>query len=86
MSKILKEQQWQQRRAAKLQRANRPLRRGTLLLVSQPNRSQGKASKAKTRARMSRPAAIESRTAHTFNSRRRKLLQAFDPAKQRAFR
>jgi hypothetical protein len=34
MSKILDEQQWQRRRAAKLQRANRP-RAGLLLLASQ---------------------------------------------------
>jgi hypothetical protein len=37
MSKILNEQQWQRRRAAKLQRANHP-RAGLLLLASQQPR------------------------------------------------
>jgi hypothetical protein len=47
MSKILDEQQWQRRRAAKLQRANRP--RAGLLLLQASSSGQDKASKAKNK-------------------------------------
>src|SRR5436305_14922307 len=80
MSEILKEQQWQRRRAAKLQRANRP-RVGLRLLASQQPRPRQNFQSKSERRRL-RPE--HSRAPRRPQSPRRRPL---DPpaTKQRVF-
>src|SRR5437762_12894594 len=80
MSEILKEQQWQRRRAAKLQRANRP-RVGLLLLASQQPRPRQNFQN-KSQRRTLRPE--QSRAPLPPQSPRRRPLELL-ATKQRVF-